>query len=234
MTNRVSKTVASLAVTAAMSLPALAEEVTGSAGADVTSAYIFRGGTVNDEVNVQPFIDASAYGVTVGTWANFNTDASQFDEIDYYVGYELPLGEDVPVSASLGYTEYTFPTGEDDEGVALEADREISLSLGLDTLLAPSLFVGYGLEGPFLDEGIYIEASVGHDLEITEDLAVSLGASIGYEAGDNYDENGFSHALLSAGTGFGPLSISVNYVVETDSDVLEVDEDFFVTIGASI
>lgn len=146
----------------------------------------------------------------------------------------MPLGEDVPVTLSLGYTEYTYPTGLDDAGAGLEADREIGIGLGLDTVLAPSLFAGFGLEGPFLDEGIYLEASIGHDLEITEDVAVSLGASIGYEAGDNYDENGFSHALLSVGTGVGPLSISLNYVVETDRDVLEVDEDFFVTIGAGI
>lgn len=234
MTNHKSKTVAVLAVAAAVSLSALADDVTGSAGADVTSAYIFRGGTVNDEVNVQPYIEASAYGVTVGTWANFNTDSTQFDEIDYYVGYSVPLGDDAPVSLDLGYTEYTFPTGVDEEGAALEADREIGVGLGLNTILSPALFAGFGLEGPFLKDGIYLEASVGHDVELTEDLAVSLGASIGYEAGDNYEENGFSHALLSVGTGVGPLSISLNYVVETDDEVLEVDEDFFVTIGASI
>lgn len=222
--------------------PATAQEVTGSVGADVTSAYIFRGGTVNDEVNVQPYIEASVHGVTFGTWANFNTDTEQFDEIDYYVGYDIPMPEDVPLGLSVGYTEYTFPTGTEttvaldgtSTTTALEADRELYASIGLDAILAPSLFVGYGLEGPFLDEGIYLELSAGHDLELSEEVALSLGAALGYEAGDNFAENGFSHLTLSVGSGFGPFSFSLNYVVETDDEVLVVDEDFFFTVGASL
>ena len=240
MTNRVTKLLAALVAGTVVIAPAFAEEVTGSAGADITSAYIFRGGTVNDDVNVQPYIEAAAYGVTVGTWANLNTDASQMDEIDYYISYDLPLSEDAPVGISVGYCEYTFPTGTEDADPvtgatpALEADREVSVTLSADAPLSPSLFVGYGFEGPFLDEGIYLELSLEHDLDVTEDLAVNLGAALGYEAGDNFDENGFSHLTLSLGSSRGPFSFSLNYVVETDDDVLAVDEDFYFTIGASL
>jgi uncharacterized protein (TIGR02001 family) len=225
MTNRVTKLLAALVAGTVVSAPTFAEDVTGSAGADITSAYIFRGGTVNDDMNVQPYIEASAYGVTVGTWANLNTDASQMDEIDYYISYDIPMSEDSPAGISLGYCEYTFPTGTEDADPvtgatpALEADREVSVTLSADAPLSPSLFVGYGLE---------------HDLDVTEDLAVSLGAALGYEAGDNFAENGFSHLTLSLGTGYGPFSFSLNYVVETDDDVLAVDEDFYFTIGASL
>ncbi len=225
-----------------------AEDVTGAVGVDINSAYIFRGGTVNDEVNVTPFIEATAYGVTFGTWGNLNTDTEQFDEIDYYVSYEIPLAEDSPVSLGLGYTEYTFPTAVTAvpdtragaaEGatvnVGTEADREIGLTLGVDTLFSPSLFVGFGLEGPFLDEGIYLELSGGYDYEL-EDAGVTLnaGAALGYEAGDNFVENGFSHLTLSVGAAYDIGTLTLNYVVETDDDVLVVDEDFYISFGVAI
>ena len=107
------------------SMPAVAADA--AAGVDVASAYIFRGATVLDEVVVQPYLEGAFYGVTVGTWANFNTDSSQFDEIDYYASYELPLGEAAPVGVTIGYTEYTYPTAVDELGAGLEADREASI-----------------------------------------------------------------------------------------------------------
>lgn len=213
-------------------ISAVAVETSGSAGVDVVSAYIFRGGTVNDEINVNPYIEVGVGGVVFGTWGNFNTDAEQFDEIDYYVGYEIPMpeGMEVPLSIGIGYTEYTYPNTEE-----TEADREVGLSLGLDTLFSPSFFVGYGIEGPFLEDGIYLELSGGYDYEL-EDSGVTLnaGAALGYEAGDNFEENGFSHLTLSVGGSYGYGTLSLNYVVETDNDVLAVDEDFYVSFGVSI
>ena len=222
-------------------------EFTASAGIDVNSAYIFRGGTVNDEVNINPTLEGSIGNFTVGTWGNFNTDSSQFDEVDYYVGYDLPLGDDAPVSVSLGYTEYTYPTATDSStSVAadgtettttsggLDADREVSISFGTDLPGSPSLGIFYGIEGPFLEDGLYLELGAGHSIPLNEENALDLGIAIGYEAGDNFAENGISHATLSAGTGVGPASIGLSYVIETDEDVLAVDEEFFITIGLAL
>lgn len=223
-----------LTVAVAGTAPVSAQEVSGSVGADVASAYIFRGATVNDEVNVQPYIEAGVGSFTFGTWANLNTDSEQFDEIDYYVSYDVPLPEDSGLGLSLGYTEYTYPTSVDALGAGTEADREVSVSLSADTFLAPYAMVAIGLEGPFLDEGLYVEVGIGHEVEVSDGVTLSAGASLGYEGGDNYAENGLSHALLSAGASYGPASVSLNYVVETDDDVLVVDEDFFVTVGVGI
>ncbi|MDA0989900.1 MAG: TorF family putative porin [Verrucomicrobia bacterium] len=217
-----------------------AEDGSASAGADVVTAYIFRGVTINDDVNVQPWLEGSFYGVTIGTWANFNSKPSQFDEIDYYAGYDLPL-EDSPVGLSLGYTEYTYPTApapttDPVTGVVTgtEADREVSISASLDSILSPSLAVYFGLEGPFLDEGMYIELGLSHEVAVDDSLTVSGGATLGYEAGDNYVENGFSHLTLSLGASMGALAASVNYVVETDDKVLVVGEDFYGSVGISL
>jgi len=211
------------------------EEGTGlsaSAGVDVTSAYIFRGATVNDDINVNPAASLGLGNFSAGVWGNFNTDSTQFDEIDVTLGYALPI--EGPVSVSVGYTEYTYPTQGTTNG-ALEADRELSVSFGFDDLPgSPSVGVHYGIEGPFLDEGLYIELGAGHSVNLTEANALDLGVTVGYEAGDNFAENGFSHVLLSAGTDVGPAAVSINYVVETDEDVLAVDEEFFISVGVGL
>lgn len=234
MTKRIILAVASAAM---LGTSAMAQDeapiVIGAVGADVATAYIFRGATENDEVNVQPYIEATAYGIVFGTWANFNTDTEQFDEIDYYLSYDIPMPEDVPVGVSVGYTEYTYPTATSMVGtntVGLEANREIGLGLSLDTILAPSLGFYYGVDGG-IDQSLYIEGSVGHSIEVTEDVAVDASAALGYVDPDS-GESGFSHCTISLGSGYGSVSFSINYVIETDSDVLEVDEDFFFVIGA--
>lgn len=215
-----------------------------AAGVDVASAYVFRGATVSDEVSVQPLLEGSFGNLTLGTWGNLNTDTEQFDEIDYYVSYALPLG-DCPVGLSVGYTEYTYPTGTttNDEGVitgGAEADREVNVAASFEQALSDALTlssglsVNIGLEGPFLDEGLYVAGELGLEQSVSDDMSVSLGAVLGAELGDNVDENGLSHVTLSAGVSYMMLAATVSYVIETDDKVLEVDEDVYGAVSLSL
>ncbi len=238
----ISKTTVACAVISGLMVAGVAkaeDEATGSLNVDVTSAYIFRGNTVNDEINVNPTAEVMARGITFGVWGNFNTDISEFDEVDLYASYDLPL-EDSPIGIGVGYTEYVYPgqssTAADGTVSAKnEADREVSATLSptADVMFSPSLLVAYGFQGA-LDEGIYLELGGSHDVPVSDDLVLEAGAALGYEAGDNVAENGFSHLTLSLGTDVGPASVGVSYVVETDDKVLTVDEDFFVTVGMGL
>ena len=50
--------------------------------------------------------------------------------------------------------------------MGLEADREASVTLSADDLpLSPSVMVAVGLEGPLLDEGLYVEIGGSQDFE---------------------------------------------------------------------
>jgi len=188
------------------------------------NAYVFRGATINDEINVNPSANIDIYkGLTFGTWGNFNTDTSQFDEIDYTLGYEHDFGNGF--SPALTYVEYTYPGSEGD------ADREVQLTettsigdIGLD------LLVGIGIDGAF-EDGIYLQAKPQYALPIASDLGLNIGATIGAELGDNFDDNGVSHVTLDTGTEYNGFDINLAYVIETDEDVLPVDEDFIVTVG---
>jgi hypothetical protein len=224
-----------------------AGDLTASAGLDLNTAYIFRGETVNDDVNLNPTMGVDlGSGLSVGTWANFNTDSSDFDEVDLTAGYALPMGENAPVGVSLGYTEYLYPnkSGVNAEGAntgATAADREVGIVAAYSggTILQPSLGVYLGIDGD-IDEQVYLELTSGYTVALSEDLSLDLGATLGYiaDGGLANGETGLSHLTLSAGTGvetgFGTANIGVSYIVETDDKVLTVDEDLFLTVGIAL
>jgi hypothetical protein len=223
------KVVAAAALLALVSAPAVrAAEAT--VGVDVNSAYVFRGITFNEGFVAQPYLEVSGLPIDIGVWGNFDIesdeargyDDSQFSEIDIYGSYTLPVEE---VDASIGYTEYTYPTGD------LDADREISLSLGLDTILAPSLGIYYGLDGG-IEENVYLEAGVGHDVAINEDVGLSLGALIGY-LDPKEGEDGFHQYALSAALSYQFVSLGVTYYGQVDDDVL-TDEAYDVEVVGTL
>ncbi|OVE74210.1 hypothetical protein BVX94_01070 [bacterium B17] len=207
-------------ITAAASMAA---ESTVSLSADLASAYVFRGSTFNDGAVIQPGMEVSGLPVTIGVWGNLDLDdyndsleGGEFSEIDIYASYDLPLEMEM-LGLSVGYCEYTYPSGGGD------ADREVSLSAALDTVLAPSLAINYGIDGG-IDEALYAELGLEHGVDLCESISLSLGAALGYldpETGDS----GFTHADISASLSYGMVSAGVTYIAQIDDDLLADVED---------
>ena len=63
-------------------------------------------------------------------------------------------------------------------------------------------------------------------------VAIDAGLTSGYLAPEE-GEAGFSHLLASLGAGFGSLSASANYVIETDKKVLDLagNESFYMALS---
>lgn len=222
-------------------LPGIADAAEASVGVDVASAYVFRGGTLNDGFVAQPYLEVDGIpGLTLGVWANYDiedgledsngvagVEGGNFSEIDLYASYALPIEA---VDASVGYCEYTYPFGGG------EADREFSLSLGLDVPLSPSIGVYYGVDGA-IEDSLYVEAGAGYGFDLSDGVSLSVDVAAGYVDPDE-GESGFSHAQGTAGLAFalgesGELSAGVTYIAELDDEVLVVDEEFVGTIGVS-
>lgn len=196
-----------------------AAEVT--VGADVASAYVFRGVTFNDGIVVQPYVDIAGLpgvleGLTFGIWGNVDADdyddtleSGQFSEIDIYASYAIPVEG---INLAIEYCEYTYPTAP------VLADREIGLSLGLDAVISPFVGVYYGLDGG-IEKSLYAEAGVGFETELAEGVGLSLGALAGYLDPDG-GESGFSQYELSASLSYGIFSAGVTYFGQIDDDVL--------------
>ena len=206
-----------------------------SVSVDLASAYVFRGVTLNDGLVIQPGLEVSGLPIDLGVWGNVDLDdydgtvpEGEVSELDIYASYTLPVEA---VEIAIGYTEYTYP------GAVLESDREVSLSAGLPVPLAPSVAVYYGFNGG-IEKQLFAEASLGHAFEISDDVAIELGATVAYVDPDVGD-SGFPYYTVSAGTGYKCVSVSVTYVGQIDDDILPdgtfaYDVDVYGTLGVAL
>ena len=226
-----------LAVIGLTSAASSAYAADAAAGVDVASAYIFRGVTINDSWVSQPYMELSGIpkldGLTFGVWGNFDLNdgpdgvpkKGQFSEIDLYASYELPLCLE-SLSWTLDYLEYTYPHSE------LDADREVGTTLSLDTFLSPSLGVYVGVGGA-IEQQVYIEGTLGHEIELTEDLGLELGGLVSalFQPKDSELDDGLSYADLNAALTYWIFSASAHVLFELDQDVTKVDENFYAVFG---
>jgi hypothetical protein len=212
-----------------------------SVSADVASAYVFRGVTLNNGLVMQPGAEVSGFpipeqygSVAVGVWGNYDIDGignnKRLSEVDYYVSYALPV---TVVDLGVTYTYYDYPNGAD-------ADEEIAVSLGKglgETGLYASLTANYGIGG-LVDESWYIQAALDYEKSLSDALTLSAGVNAAY-AIENAAEEGFNDAGASVGLSYAltenwSLNGSLNYVAQLDDDVLtdaEYAKSFYATIG---
>lgn len=207
--------------------------------ADFASAYVFRGSTFNDGFVFQPGVEASGFGLSeecgslaIGAWGNYDIDApapgaasSQFTEVDLYASYGLPTLID-GLDIALGWTEYTYPLG----GVA---DKEASVGVGTEVGGVSLGSTAYFMVGGDFVGQIYVDFSASYAVEVSDELSVEAGATIGYiKQGDNvagYNAGGaddglndgvFSIAATYALTDVWSVGVSGAYIAQLDDKVL--------------
>lgn len=176
--------VATFAIAACGIMPAYANEERPSADFSVSalSAYIWRGQELSrDSIVVQPSMTVSYSGFSANLWGNLDTepytssdeedDSSNWNETDLTLSYGRQFG---PVGAELGYAYYALD-GIDDS-------QEFFLSLGLDTLLSPTLTVYKEFDHY---QHWYILFGISHALEITDTVSLELSASASYLESDD-------------------------------------------------
>jgi hypothetical protein len=204
--------------------PALAEGEAPSADFSVSalSAYIWRGQELSrDSIVIQPSMTVSYSGFSANLWGNLDTepytssgeedDSSNWNETDWTLSYGRQFG---PVGTEFGYIYYALD-GVDDS-------QEFFLSLGLDTLLAPTLTV-YKEFSHY--PSWYILFGISHGFEITDTVSLELSASASYLKSDdksaypeinNGEPSGKKFSNFHDGTIAASLPISVSeYVTVT-------------------
>ncbi|MGD8513253.1 MAG: hypothetical protein PVG85_04815 [Deltaproteobacteria bacterium] len=160
------------------------EKPTADFSVSALSAYIWRGFELSrDSIVIQPSMTVSYGGFSANLWGNLDTDPytssdeedepSNWNETDWTLAYGRQCG---PVGVELGYIYYALD-GVDDS-------QELFVSLGLDTLLAPTLTVYKEFDHyPHW----YILFGVSHAFEMTEAVALELSGSASYLASDDED-----------------------------------------------
>lgn len=216
--NRTTRTAAALlAATLALApLAAAAEEtpVTGSASLAVASRYVWRGQTLSEGVVMQPTVGVTYGGFTANLWSNVDLDIDEADddgvvmnETDFTLSYGTTLG---PVAATVGVVHYAFPTYD---------TQEAFLTLGVETLLNPTLSLSYDFDE---GDGAFAILAVSHEMPFGITAGASLGMNLGNKAmGTNADGEEFTglyYGEVSLATSiplFGKVSIDPRIAYST-------------------
>jgi len=181
---------AAVVMVATTLVPAQAVEVEGDAYIGVFDKYLWRGFDLSGgQAVTQGGVDLSAYGFTVSYWSNlqmsgdegFGVEGGEITETDVVLDYSFDLND--LVSLSVGNIFYQLD--------GLEDTNELYLGVGLNTILEPSLTVYYDYDKAD-ESGLFYTASIGHSLDLMDNLSVSLGALVSYNDESDYAVGNYS------------------------------------------
>ncbi len=169
-----------LAVSAVPSFAA--DKPTTDLSVDALSKYVWRGFELSrDSMVLQPSVTVEYNGFSANLWGNLDTDTysgntNNWTETDMTLSYSRSLGM---VDVSAGYIYYGLDNADD--------SQEVYLSASLNTILAPTLSV-YRDYDSF--PGWYITLGISHSVPIKDNIALDLGAQIGYLSADEASSYG--------------------------------------------
>jgi hypothetical protein len=159
------------------------DKVTGELDLSVLSAYIWRGyEQTRNSIVVEPVVTASYKGFSVNVWGNLDTKpysatntnyAAKSTETDYTISYSKKFGI---VQVTPGYIYYAL--GAPYAGATAPLDsQEVFLTLGLDTLLSPTLTVYKEIDHY---HQWYFLLGASHTIELNKMIGLKISASASY------------------------------------------------------
>ena len=159
------------------------DKVTGEIDLSVLSAYIWRGQELSrDSVVVQPAVTASYKGFSVNVWGNLDTRpysaadakyAANYTETDYTISYSKKFGI---LQVTPGYIYYGLGAPYAGGTAPLDS-QELFVTLGLDTILSPTLTAYKEIDHY---RQWYFLLGVSHVFEFNKIVSLKLAASASY------------------------------------------------------
>jgi hypothetical protein len=159
------------------------DKVTGEVATSILSAYIWRGQELSrHSVVIQPSATVSYRGFTANIWGNLDTRpynvgdeqySSNFTETDVTLSYSRKFGI---VQVGAGYIYYGLASSTPG-GTDLPDSQEIFVTLGLDTILAPTLTVYKEIDHY---RQWYATLGVSHTFTLHEKVGLKLAATASY------------------------------------------------------
>lgn len=159
-----------------------------SAAASFLSKYVWRGYEMSkDSLVIQPSLTVGVMGVEANLWGNLDTKdnylrtgKTNWNETDLTLSYTRDLG---PVKLTGGYIYYSLDSADD--------SQELFLKIAGNMLLSPTLSIYREIANY---PGWYLNLGVSHSLNLTKEITLDLGASVGYQMSDTnkivkYDSN---------------------------------------------
>jgi hypothetical protein len=178
-----------LAILSASAYTVSAAETSGSASVGIFNSYMWRGFELHKDTAVQPSVGITYGGFGANLWSDYNGKTEEAVETDLTLNYTYSIDK---IGLDAGYIYYGLDGVPD--------TQEFFVAVSYDILLSPSLTLYYDFDE---GTGAFIVASIGYDVPVTKDIAVSLGASASYNAKSKYaigDYSAFHNGEISAST----------------------------------
>ncbi|OPY85542.1 MAG: hypothetical protein A4E72_01915 [Syntrophus sp. PtaU1.Bin208] len=165
--------------------PVLAEEEkpTGDFSLSALSKYVWRGQELSrDSIVIQPSMTVGYKGFAVNVWGNLDTDpyvagykddSENWTETDVTLSYSKTLGL---FNLGAGYIYYGL-AGSSENGTDIHDSQEIYVSLGLNTLLSPTLTVYKEID---YYHQWYFLLGISHAFELSKMVSLKLAATASY------------------------------------------------------
>ncbi len=140
-------------------------------------------------------------------YENYRRGQKSLSEFDYGASYSVTIAEKVAIGAGVAYIHYPFYDALLEDATD-PSFIEGSLSIGLKTVLNPTLYLYYdyyveesAAKTP-QSEDYYARFSVSHDMLSKNDFTFTTGAWLGYYNNAYLEREGWSDAGLSLSIGF--------------------------------
>jgi hypothetical protein len=151
--------------------PPTAPAVSWTAGALLTSAYVWRGFVIADAASLQPTASVTVGPFTASSWVNytFSGEGKGFTEHDLTLDYTKVFGT---LSVSVGYINYYFPKLDTDT-----MSHEFYAGVKASGPLSPFVRIYHDVK---VGDGTYVNLGVSHEVAVgttgwTATPAVALG-----------------------------------------------------------
>jgi hypothetical protein len=159
------------------------DKVTGEIDLSVLSAYIWRGyEQTRNSVVIQPAATVSYKGFSVNVWGNLDTkpysvasanNSAKYTETDYTISYSKKFGI---LQVTPGYIYYALGAPYAGGTAPLDS-QELFVTLGLDTILSPTLTVYKEIDHY---HQWYFLLGASHTIEFNKIVSLKLAASASY------------------------------------------------------
>ena len=191
-----------------------------STGVDLYSSYVWRGAKFGTGPAIQPWVDYTTGGLSIGAWGSVCTSSDEALEMDLYAGYSFDFGLGITV------TDYYFGDG----WLTSESHfLEPSLSYEVGGLsLSAAYMLGMGDDET---ADMYIEAGYSFD-----SFDIFVGAGDGqYTATDDDPDGGFNLCNIGIGTS-KDIKITEDFSLPVSGSVIlnPATEGFFIVVGISL